>query len=86
VKTSPGLASSSVSSAVISLVVLAIERSSSGRLANMTVPSTPSTRMAAWAVGTRGGECSAAATGLGAATRSTATRASMRLRTVTRAA
>ena len=71
VKTSSGSASSSASSAVISFVVLAIDRSWSGRFANMTVPSRASTTIAAAAVGTRGAAApprpGAAATGTTAA-------------------
>ena len=85
VNTSRGSASSSDSSAVISLVVLAIARSESGRLANITVPSRASMTIAACAVGTLGGR-SAAATEPGAAAASTTAVASMRLRAVTPAA
>ena len=63
--TSLGLARSSASRAVISLVVLAIARSASGCLANMTVPSRASTTIAARASGTRGGALRRAGGGRG---------------------
>jgi hypothetical protein len=84
VNTSSSSASSSASSAVISFVVLAIARSWSGLRENITVPSRPSTTIAASAVGTSGGAC--APTGAASASEASEAARSVRLGELTRAA
>ena len=86
VKTSFGRARSSDSSAVISLVVEAIERRSSGRLANITSPLRPSTTIADAAPLTSGGGVVWASAPAGVASRSAASAASTRAAALTRAA
>ena len=63
VNTCRGRARSSASSAVISFVVLAIERRSSGRFAYITSPLRPSITIAAAAPDTSGGRWAAATAG-----------------------
>ncbi len=84
VNTSLGFARSTASSAVISLVVLAIERRSRGSLETITEPSRASMRMAAAASSSFGGDCApAGAARASAPIRATTTPASLR---ITRAA
>ena len=80
--TSPGRARSSTSSAVISLVALAIARRSPAARAYMTCPSRASTTIAA---ADRTGGGAAAALAQGSAAASPATAAAMRTSRVTRA-
>jgi hypothetical protein len=86
VKTSPGRARSSVSSAVINFVVLAIARRLSGFSAYITSPSRPSTTIAAAALRSGGSAESCAAADAGPASAAAATAASVRRLLLTRVA